>query len=245
MSCRIDELTSQQVAEKISEKPVLIIPVASLEPMAGELPLGTSQKVVSCIADEVASKTKTLVAPLLAYPYATPFKAFPGVTGSRWNSFATTVADLVRSAIGWGVEKVVFLDGGVTAAPHIHTGIKRYRRILPDDFDYTVVSWQNVPALRKELPLLFEGLTETWRSDAALAKLYGEITDTPVRSVEETPFPEKEPFQKWKKRGMDPQKLKNITPLMSFSNWSGVNENEKLLPVVIEAVVEELNRFTK
>lgn len=232
---QIAKMSSSEIAEFIKENPSLIIPIGGLTPI-GDLPLEAVSIVVETIANKLSIDKKTLIAPTVNFPYITPFKSFEGVVGVRGNIFSTTVADLVRSAISWGVKKIIFIDGGVTSETLIHNGIKKYKRVLPKDFEYEVVTWQNLPEVRKATSSIFTNLREVWRSDAALVKLYSEITESPIKEIENSPLPQKEPFGRWKKMGFDPKKLRNLTSTPIFSNWSGVDNSAKLLTTVVSAI---------
>ena len=242
-SLNISELSQNEIFKHVKNSPLLIIPIASLEPIGDNLPLGITAQIADKIASEVSHSLNVLRAPLLNYAYVTPFKAFCGVVGMRWNSFATTISDLVRSASIWGVKNIIFIDGGVLNGKYIDEGINRYRKMLPNDFRYTVINWQNIPEVRKSVSSIYTGLKEIYRSDAAVIKLHSELNGRDIEDSLKTELPNKNLFKNWRKRGMDPEQLKKLSPTPLFSRWESVDNSIDLLPVVINSVTSNCKKF--
>lgn len=241
---QLEDLSVNQVKAVLTENQTLILPVALMEPLGLDLPLGLVFRINEAIAKAVSEECQTLSAPLIKYGYSTPFKAFSGVLSTRKNSFITEVADIVRSAIGWGVKRIVFLDGSVYLNKEIDEAMRRYKKKFPEDFSYAVISWQSTGPVRKLIKEGYGNLSELWRSEAlyaALAKeLYGiEIVPPETKQVDAALF------KKWSKRGMDPEKLASYAPLCLFSRWGSVSMSRPIFPLLIEELCKEIKKKGK
>jgi hypothetical protein len=63
-------------------------------------------------------------------------------------------------------------------------------------------------------------LTQYFRNEAAIFLLANELKGIEIpKNLPELPF-SKEEFEKWRKRGMDPEKLRKLTPDFRFSSWT-------------------------
>lgn len=238
---QLEDLSVNQVKKLLAENQTLILPVTVMEPLGLDLPLGLVFRINEAVAKAVSKESQTLTAPLLKYGYSTPFKAFSGVLSTRKNSFITEVADIVRSAIGWGIKRIVFLDGSAYLRKEIDEALKRYKKKLPEDFSYTVVSWQTIGPVRKIVKESYNNLAELWRSEALYTALAKELFNTEFTPSQTKPV-DAVLFKKWRKRGMDPEKLAAYAPLCSLSRWSDVSMSKKLFPILIEEICKEIKK---
>lgn len=212
-----------------------------MEPLGLEMPLSSVTELNQKIAQEVAQEAAILCAPVMAYGYATPFKAFPGILSTRRDTFITALADTVRSSVGWGVKKIYFLEGSSYLAPSIKEAVARYKSKLPDDFSYEVVSWQSLGAVRRFVNEQYDDLVEVFRSEALYAYLAQEILGYSMKP-QITKAPDRELLTKWRKRGMDPEKLKAYAPQATLSRWSGCDTSKRLLPLLCKEIVTLISK---
>lgn len=241
MNYNLEENSVRQIEEYLIHSPSLIIPVAPVEPLGVELPLHSISSINHKVAQAVSEKLQLLCASPVRYAYATPFKAFPGVLSTKRDTFVTTMADCVRSAIGWGVKKVYFVEGSSYLASSIDEAMKRYKRKFPDDFSYEIISWQMLGPVRRFINEKYTDLAEVFRSEALYAYLVEELLGYSVESPS-SKAPDRELLTKWRKRGMDPEKLKAYAKDCRLSRWSGCDRNDKLLPLLVEAIVVDLTK---
>lgn len=239
VSFLLDELTFVEVQQIIKDKPILIIPLVPMEPYGKNVPLGAINEISATISSKVASESNTLCATSMRYSFATPFKAFSGVLSMRKNTFITAIADVVRSAIGWGVKKVIFLDSSVYLQPSVEVALKRFQKKMPQDFTYEYICWQQIGSVRKIVKDSFDELEERWRSEALIACLYREICDVEIIS-EDTKLVDQSLFQRWKKRGMDPEKLIAYSSGCSLSRWKAYKDSGALLPQLVSEICKRI-----
>lgn len=241
MNYNLYDNSINDIARYVQKSPSLILPLAPIEPLGNDCPLHTIPFINKRIAYSVAERVAILCAPVMQYGYSTPFKAFEGVLSTRKETFVKTIADTVRSAVGWGIETVYFLEGSSYLADSIHEAIKRYRKKLPQNFQYTVISWQSLAIVRKFIKARFENLDEVFRCEAVYAylatELYGNTIKTPM-----TKLPDRELVQKWRKRGMDPEKLRAYAHDGFLSRWTSYSCDELLIPIIVDEIVSVIKK---
>lgn len=241
MNYNLDENNVTTIETFLQETPVLLLPITTSEPLNDTLPVGAVSKISAIVTQAVAQKAQILCAPQIRYGFSTPFKAFPGVLSPRRNTFVTTVADVVRSAIGWGVTKVIFLEGSSYLRPSIDEALRRYKRKLPDGFSYSIISWQTLGVVRKFVKEHFENLNEQWRSEALFVYLWDELFGESVSSSTHKPVDQKL-LTRWRKRGMDPDKFKAYCPKATLSRWDGYTTSDTLLPLLVTEIAQAIDK---
>ncbi len=160
-------LSFAEVASAVEQNPTVVIPLGGLEPIGG-FPLGFPSDVVGRIATAVAQRQQSLCAPVIEYGFATPFKAFDGVLGMRRSTIENALADIFRAAQGWGVTRIIVVDGGLTGEQLVANAVKRFQTKLSAELIIETVCWQNLGAVRKFVKGCGHALEERWRSEAAL-----------------------------------------------------------------------------
>jgi creatinine amidohydrolase len=95
---RLAHLTWPEARELIADDPLVILPVGSTEAHGPHLPLDVDSHQVGHVAELVAERTNSLVAPTLPYGYATMWMAYHGfrrvmiLNGHRPNATSVDVA---------------------------------------------------------------------------------------------------------------------------------------------------------
>lgn len=224
-----------------SEK-TLVIPFSSLEAVGDSLPLSVFQTITNLIADEIAKRDDTLVVPSVA-AFATPMQGFRGVISLRRKVFMNQLADIVLTALTWGVRRVLFLDGTCFSKQTVDMAMKRFKRKLPEDFTYGIISWQSDPSLNKAVNAIAADLVQNWRNEAAAAILYSELTGGElITSVPANNNISKAQFEKWRKSGRDPEKLVKYFPNAHLSSWSSLTPEEPLMPILLKSINETMEK---
>lgn len=201
----------------IAENPHIICAVSAPE-IIQDLPLNINEFITLKIAESVSQKTGIYETSPILQGIITPFKPLPAI-GTHHHRFSSLISDTVRSLCYGGVKKVFFITSSQIFSAALNTGIKNYRQMLPKDFSYEIICWQNSKAVNEISPY-FENLTEYFRSEAAIFLLANELKSIEVpQSLPKLPF-SKDEYEKWRRRGMDPEKLKKLTPEYRFSHWS-------------------------
>ena len=98
------------------ERPVVILPVGSLEQHGPHLPMNCDVAIPTALAERVAARTGDLVAPTLCYGYKSQPKSgggnhFPGTTSLDGETLIRTVRDIVCEFARHGVRRIAMVDG--------------------------------------------------------------------------------------------------------------------------------------
>jgi creatinine amidohydrolase len=138
---------------ELPERPMVLVPVGSLEQHGPHLPLDTDTAIATAVADEVARALPgpVQVAPALAYGSSGEHQAFPGTVSVGTPVLVEVVVELVRSLRTWaGRVVLVNAHGGNVAA--LTSAVTRLREEGHD------VAW--VPCATEDVDL-HAGYTET------------------------------------------------------------------------------------
>lgn len=104
-------LTWPEAQEVLGADPLVILPVGSVEAHGPHLPLDVDAFSVGRIADLVAERTNSLVAPTLPYGYASTWMEFPGTMSLDADTFQQVLVELVTSILHHGFNRVMILNG--------------------------------------------------------------------------------------------------------------------------------------
>lgn len=108
---RVDELTSATFASRIKKKPLVILPVGSLEEHGEHLPLGTDSFQAVEVARRVALAFDALVLPPIRYGDCHSTKNFPGTITISFDTVRALSHDILTELSRNGVDKVLVITG--------------------------------------------------------------------------------------------------------------------------------------
>ena len=108
---RLDELTWRDVEAATAETLTLLLPVGATEQHGHHLPLGVDTLMPDAIAERVAERVPTLVAPAIPYGVSSHHTFKPGTFTVGSETFRSYVRDVAASAADWGIESVLLLNG--------------------------------------------------------------------------------------------------------------------------------------
>jgi creatinine amidohydrolase len=109
---RFEEVVGFRVEKTISETPLAILPLGSLEYHGPHNPLGTDSIIISGIAERVAVRTKGLLFPTVAFTQCPAQTAhFQGTFSIRPEVMTMYFADILRNMLNLGIRKVFILNG--------------------------------------------------------------------------------------------------------------------------------------
>ena len=97
-------------------RPLLLVPVGSVEQHGPHLPLDTDTRIAAAVADDVAHRCGALVAPALAYGASGEHAGFPGTLSLGNDVLEEAVVELVRSADHFAGVVLVNGHGGNSSA---------------------------------------------------------------------------------------------------------------------------------
>lgn len=101
----------EDVENYLEKKKTIIIPFGSVEQHAKHLPLGTDAFLSQHIAEDVAKKTNTLIAPPVWVGWAPHHMAYKGTITLKPETLTAIVEDMCESLIYHGFEKIILING--------------------------------------------------------------------------------------------------------------------------------------
>lgn len=101
----------EDVEAYLNKKKTIIIPLGSVEQHAYHLPLGTDAFISQKVAEDVGSKTNTLVAPPVWVGWAPHHMAYKGTITLKPETLTSIVQDMCESLIYHGFEKIILVNG--------------------------------------------------------------------------------------------------------------------------------------
>ena len=111
MIYRVQDMTRLQVAERIRQYPVAIVPIGSTEQHGPHLPLGTDVFLAEKLAELVSDETGALVFPSLNFGYSWGWRDIAGTVSLQREHFQIVLTDIVKSVERYGVQLLIFLNG--------------------------------------------------------------------------------------------------------------------------------------
>lgn len=144
------KLTWWEARDAVAANPLVILPVGSTEAHGPHLPLDVDTHQAGRVAELVAERTGSLVAPTLPYGYATTWMAFPGTMTLQADTFQQVVVELVSSVLAHGFRRVLILNGHRPNGTAIDVAARRAIDDLAGEGNATVtaISYWEPGALR-------------------------------------------------------------------------------------------------
>ncbi|MCL2844725.1 MAG: hypothetical protein FWE23_04645 [Chitinivibrionia bacterium] len=202
----------------LAESKRVICPICAPEPVQN-LSLNICEIITKKIAEKISEKTGIYQTSPILQGIITPFKPVADI-GLHKNRFRAIISDCVCSLSSAGAKKIFFITSSDIFTSSIQKAIKDYKSKLPTDFSAEIIYWQNTDCAQKKTGEHFENLSQFWRNEAAIFLLANELAGIEIpKSTPNLSF-SKEDFVKWKKRGMDPEKLRKLSPNFQFSQWT-------------------------
>jgi creatinine amidohydrolase len=119
---RLEDLNWMDVERYLQHEDRLMLVFGATE-QHGYLSLLTDVKVPLALADSASQATGVLVAPPLNFGVSPYFLAYPGTLSLRVGTFIAAAEDIVRSAYGVGLRRILILNGHGGNSParnHLH-----------------------------------------------------------------------------------------------------------------------------
>ncbi|MGH2856551.1 MAG: creatininase family protein [Solirubrobacteraceae bacterium] len=109
-SARLLDLPSPDVAERIAQRPLAVIPFGSTEQHGPHLPVGTDTFAADLISAAAAVELGGLLVPFGPYGVTPLHAGTPGTISLRPETFEALAHDLCSELAGMGVEEFVFVN---------------------------------------------------------------------------------------------------------------------------------------
>ncbi len=104
-------LDSRSFERRLSDNPLVIVPVGALEAHGPHLPLAADQIQAEATAEELARRTHALVAPTVAYGSCAGARRFPGTVSLTLETLTSQVEGVLVEFGRMGVRRLVVLSG--------------------------------------------------------------------------------------------------------------------------------------
>lgn len=112
----VGEITSTDFARLVKTKPLVIVPIGSVEEHGSHLPLCTDAYQAEEIASRVAGAFSALVCPPVRYGECRSTRNFPGTISLSGETVHSLAFDIASELARNGIDKVMFLTGHAGSA---------------------------------------------------------------------------------------------------------------------------------
>jgi creatinine amidohydrolase len=112
---RLLELSPRELSRRVSNKPLVLIPIGTVEWHANHLPLGVDSLLSVAICEDISLRTGCIVAPLISSGICRDLQPERGYFGTvdtiQEQTLANLVADLLQGYAKMGFKKAVLFSG--------------------------------------------------------------------------------------------------------------------------------------
>lgn len=122
----LKDMTFVEFRERLSERPVIILPFGSQEEQGPHAPMG-DYVLAERLALLAAEAADAIAAPVVPFGYADFFRAIPGGIQLRAGTFTALVEDMVAAFLDHGIDHLLIFNGHTTNAPLIDQAVRRIR----------------------------------------------------------------------------------------------------------------------
>jgi creatinine amidohydrolase len=112
----VDEVTSTDFARLAKAKPLVIVPIGSVEEHGSHLPLCTDSYQAEEIALRVAKSFGALICPPIRYGECRSTRNFPGTISLSGETVRSLALDIASELARNGIDKVMFITGHAGSA---------------------------------------------------------------------------------------------------------------------------------
>jgi creatinine amidohydrolase/Fe(II)-dependent formamide hydrolase-like protein len=221
-SLALSRCTFREVARERERLPAIILPLGGCEPY-GELgALGVASACAEALGDALSSRLSVLLAPMLAYGCSTPYRAFEGSAGVKPRVLTNFLCETIRGWYHQGFKTVVIIDALGDNSEATALALRRLKNSHPDRHA-VALSIQRDERIRAFIGNHCSG-KELGRTEYGMLSMAAGFDPSLVRKLDtgsgagaQAPLPDMERFQRWRKRGGDPEQFRKIFPGASTS----------------------------
>lgn len=143
---RYEKLTWPEINEAISQKKVVVLPVAAVEQHGHHLPIDVDVLQVVSICEEAGRRApeSMLVMPAVQYGYCHHVLDFPGTISIQPTTFVNYLLDITRSLAWHGFERIILINGHGSNHPLVEQAGRQ--TILQTDALCAFLSWWQLGA---------------------------------------------------------------------------------------------------
>ncbi len=128
----LSSMTSKEAQEALSNNPVTLVPMGSMETHGPQTPMG-DYRITQEVALGIGEKTDSIVVPVIPFGYSDYFLKFPGTISLRTQTLFSLVEDVCLSLISHGLDHIVLVnghDGNPPILEHVARKIKSAKGII-------------------------------------------------------------------------------------------------------------------
>jgi creatinine amidohydrolase len=120
---------SWKEAEQVRDhRPVVLIPVGTVEQQGPHCPLGADYFVAEYFARQVAEATRSIIVPGIPYGYSEAFQGFCGTIWLKPSTLQAVVKDVCESLLSHGFDHLVIVNNHGPNEPAIEYALRQIRR---------------------------------------------------------------------------------------------------------------------
>lgn len=235
-----DEMTFDEVEEKVSGNPVLIIPLGGFEPLGNQIPLGLINSITKEVAYRIAIENECISAPVVNFGYTVPFSSFEGVFAVKKNIMESMVRNLVIESSRWGIKKILLLNFTTIPSDFFSQLEKSIKKKLSLE-KLSFFDFQNDLSIRK---LLLDNKKNDIRLEKAILSIALCLNLIKADKIESCKEDKKDEYSKWRRRGRDPELFRKKFPggtVCTDLNNCSIAEGESLLEEIAKRCHELLS----
>lgn len=229
-----DEMSFDDIADKIKEKPVLIIPIGGFEPLGDDIPIGLMNNVLQEITELVATENNCLSAPLMKYGFSTPFSAFSGAFSMKRNIFESVLRNIVFDSLRWGFKKILFINLSTIPSDFFPRLLKSLSKKVNVN-NVLFFDFQNNKKVRQKA---FGNQKNDMRMEHEILSLALKFKLIESDDINSNDNNDSKVYSKWRRRGRDPELFKKKYPkgtVNSNLDECSIEEGDSFLKLITDA----------
>jgi creatinine amidohydrolase len=123
----LKDMSFVEFRERMSEDPVILLPLGSQEIQGPHAPMGDYQ-LAERLAIRAAEAADAIAAPIMPFGYADVFRAVPGGIQLRPETFCHVLEDMATAFLDHGLRRLVIFNGHTGNTALIDQTVRRLRR---------------------------------------------------------------------------------------------------------------------
>lgn len=125
---RINEMSFVEFNNRRRETDTVIIPTGACEIYGPHLPMGSDLFAAEGVAELVAKRTGALIAPATPIADSGMLLDYPGTFTVSPELYSMWMKELIANLVGYGFQKLLFINGHATNGTHIQPIAVKYQR---------------------------------------------------------------------------------------------------------------------
>ncbi len=215
----IPALSFPEIEEKIAQRPAIILPLASLEPVGACAALGVIETCVRSISSCISERCGILLQPVLSYGNSTGFRSFGGSSGIKKNIYASLLKNIINDSVCWGTGYIFIVNGSFDSNGVIDSVVSSFQKHADKPTTITALNWQRDSFIRSFIARHHDG-REAGRSEYGLLSMAAYLRPSLLKTDEgkqRRSVVDEATVIRWKKLGSDPDKFRKLFPWCSTS----------------------------